>query len=166
LASWILNWRGTVKRRTDATLAVDVKQLVEATFSQPQKCYGHCEQPATLRFLDSGESAVACYACPAGYISKVMVYGKKDAREKLTSFVTKAIGNLPLKGEDIRTATRHSWDLDVTGFEMKVAYWTQNYRGSKSENPNRPALFICSNCGSLYVKPITATGTLCANCRA
>jgi hypothetical protein len=137
---------------------------VETSFSQPQKCYGHCEQQATLKFLESGEPTVACYTCPAGYVSKVMVYGKNEARGGLAAFVAKARGK-PVKEEDIRTATRHSWDLGVPGFEMKVAYWTQNYRGSKSEDPNREALFLCSECGSTYVKPLSAPGTKCSDCR-
>jgi hypothetical protein len=118
-----------------------------------------------LSFLGSGEPTVACYACPAGYVSKVMVYGKNDAREGLTAFVTKARGK-PVNEEEVRTASRHPWDLGVPGFEMRVAYWTQNYRGSKSEDPNREALFLCSECGSTYVKPVSAPGTKCADCRA
>jgi len=144
---------------------VDTRSVVEASFSQPQKCYGHCDQTATMRFLVSGEPAVACYSCPAGYVSKVMVYGKRDAREALRSFVAGALGDQPVREEDIRTATRHPWDLNVSGLEMKVAYWTQNYRGSKVEDPNRRALFLCSECGSAYVKPVTAPGTKCAKCQ-
>jgi hypothetical protein len=144
---------------------VDPRGVVETSFSQPQRCYGHCDQPATLRFLNSGEPAVACYTCPAGYVSKVMVYGRRDARETLREFVTMALGGQPIKEEDIRTATRHPWDLDIAGFEMKVAYWTQNYRGSKSTDPNRQTLFVCYECGSTFVKPLTAADTRCANCR-
>jgi len=161
----IFNWRTIVKRLASASLAVETKSVVEASFSQPQKCYGHCDQTATMRFLGSGEPTVACYACPAGYVSKVMAYGARDSRKPLQVFVTKALGGRSIKEEEIRTATRHPWDLGVSGFEMKVAYWTQNYRGSKSDDPNRQAMFICSECGSTYVKPLTAPGTKCANCR-
>lgn len=145
---------------------MDTRHVVEASFSQPQRCYGHCEQQATLRLLGSGEPAIACYACPAGYVSKLMAYGGKDAGGALRTFMTKALGGLPAREETIRTATRHPWDLDVAGFEMKAAYWTQNYRGSKSEDPNRPALFICSECGSTYVKPLASPVTRCASCKA
>ena len=144
---------------------MEARRVVESSFSQPQKCYGHCDQQATLRFLDSGEPLVACYACPAGYVSKVMVYGEGDARRRLREFVTAALGR-PLGDEEIRTATRHPWDLGVPGFEMKAAYWTQNYRGSKSSDPERQALFTCSGCGSAYVKPVTRPGSLCHNCSA
>ena len=109
---------------------------------------------------------MACYICPAGYVSKVMAYGRRETRAPLRAFVSKALGGQSVKDEDIRTATRHPWDLDVAGFEMKVAYWTQNYRGSKSVDPNRLALFICSECGSTYTKPVTAPGTMCADCLA
>ena len=109
---------------------------------------------------------MACYTCPAGYVSKVMVYGKGDARTALRTFVTKALGGQTPKDEEIRTATRHPWDLDLPGHEMKVAYWTQNYRGSKSTDPNRRALFVCSECGSTYVKPLMEPGTKCPNCTA
>jgi len=145
---------------------MDVKQAVESSFSLPQKCYGHCDQLATLRFLDSGEPAVACYVCPAGYVSKVMAYGRKDVGAALRTYVTKALGGQPLKEEDTRTATRHPWDLGIAGFEMRVAYWTQNYRTSKNEDPNRQALFVCSKCGSTYVKPLATQGTTCLNCRS
>lgn len=145
---------------------MEPRQLVESLFSQPQRCYGHCDQQATLRFLESGEPTVACYVCPGGYVSKVMVYGRIDATKKLGAFVATAMGGQPLKEEDIRRATRHSWDLAVPGFEMKVAYWTQNYRGSKSADPDRPGLFVCSRCGSAFVKPLTAQGMICSDCES
>jgi hypothetical protein len=144
---------------------VDVREVVEASFAQPQKCYGHCEQPAIMRFLNAGEPAVACYTCPAGYVSRVIAYGKADTRDALRAFMTKALGGQHIKDEDIRTASRYPWDLGLPGFEMKAAYWTQNYRASKSDDPDRQALFVCSECGSPYVKPVAAPGTKCANCR-
>lgn len=144
---------------------VDARRLVKSSFSQPQRCYGHCDKQANLRFLDTGEPALACYVCPAGYVSKVMAYGKSDARGALSAFLTKALGQHVGEGA-IRSATRHPWELGVRGFEMKVAYWTQNYRGSKSDDPNRRALFVCSECGSAYVKPLTGPGTKCEGCRA
>ncbi len=144
---------------------MDTKRVVEAAFSEPQKCYGHCDQSATLRFLNSGEPLVACYACPSGYVSRVMAYGHKDTSERLREFLSGALGgSLSPKDSDLRNATRHPWDLGLADAEMKVAYWTQNYRASKSNDPDRPALFVCSNCGSTYVKPVSKGGTKCPAC--
>jgi hypothetical protein len=145
---------------------MDARHVVEKAFSQSQKCYHHCDQPATLRFLNSGEPLVACYACPTGYVSKVMVYGHRDVDKTMREFLANALGGRPLREDEVRTATRHPWDLAIRDFEMSVAYWTQNYRGSKSEDPHRPALFICSNCNSTYVKPLSMPGTMCPNCRS
>lgn len=141
-----------------------MKQLVERTFSQPQKCSGHCGQEATLRFLGSDEPLMACYACPTGYVSKAMAYGLRDPREVLREFLAKAMGGRSPRDDEIRTATRHPWDFGVADLELKGAYWTQNYRSSKSDDPDRQALFVCSNCGSAYAKQLSAPGTTCGNC--
>jgi len=143
---------------------VDPKSVLEAAFSQPQKCAGHCDQQATLRFLRSDEPLIACYSCPAGYVSKVMAYGPEASEEVLRRFLTEAMGSRLLREDEIRTATRHPWDSGVAGFEIKAAYWNQNYRSSKSSDPDRQALFVCANCGSTYVKPLSEPGTTCANC--
>jgi hypothetical protein len=144
---------------------MDTRRLVEAVSSQPQKCSGHCDQQANLRFLTSVEPLVTCYCCPGGYVSKLMVYGPDAPGATLRDFLTKATGGRPPKEEEIRVATRHSWDSGLAGQDVKAAYWSQNYRGSKSGDPAREALFLCTNCGSAYVKPLSAPGTTCPNCR-
>lgn len=106
---------------------------------------------------------VACFSCPGGYVSKIMVYEPKMPGDVLREFLRKAMGKSP-SGDEIRTATRYPWDSGVADFEMKAAYWTQNYRSSKSSDPDRRALFVCSNCGSTYLKPMSAPGTTCSNC--
>lgn len=143
---------------------MDPRHLVEMAFSQPQKCAGHCNQQASLKFIGTGEPTLACYACPTGYVSKVMVYSPLAPDGILRKFLAEAMDGRVPKEDEIRTATRHSWDLGTDGVEMKVAYWTQNYRSSKSDSADRPALFLCSNCGSPYVKPLSATRTTCGNC--
>ncbi|MDV3292994.1 MAG: hypothetical protein LYZ70_01845 [Nitrososphaerales archaeon] len=144
---------------------MDIKQVVSAAFSQPQRCYGHCDQNATFRFLTDGEPLLACYACPRGYVSKVMAYGGQNTAEGLRNFLGTAFeGRTPIREDDLRVAKRHPWDLGIAGAELNVTYWTQNYRSSKSNDPDRPALFLCSKCGSAYVKPISGSGTLCPSC--
>ena len=52
-----------------------------------------------------------------------------------------------MREEDVRIASRYPWDLGITTGDgaksMMVAYWTQNYRRTKSEDADRDALFLC-----------------------
>jgi hypothetical protein len=144
---------------------MDLAKVVAASFSEPQKCYGHCEAMANLKYLRSGDVLIACYVCPAGYVSRVMAYGSSSTLEQLRAFLTEALGDeVRLGDEDLRVATRHIWDLRTSGGDVSASYWTQNYRKAKSDDPNRKALFSCSRCGALYLRPISASGTLCPRC--
>jgi hypothetical protein len=144
---------------------MDVAKVVAVAFGDPQKCYGHCEAKATLRFLRSGGAVIACFACPSGYVSKVMAYGTSPTRDNLKALLTEALKDGPmLADQDLRVATRHAWDLGLTDSDISASYWTQNYRRGKSDDPNRKALFACGRCGALYLQPVTATNTLCQRC--
>ncbi len=48
---------------------------------------------------------------------------------------------------------------------LREAYWTQSYRRTKNDDPDRPALFFCSNRDSFFVQPLTSKETLCPSCR-
>ena len=143
---------------------MDIRELVEASFSAPQKCRGHCDQQATMRFLAGKEPLMVAFACPEGYVSKLMAYGPAPTGNALLTLLQGAGGGLPLKEGDIRTATRHSWDLGLGGAEFRSAYWTQNYRASESKDAGRPSLFLCTNCGAAYVKQLNAPGKTCGSC--
>lgn len=143
---------------------MDVGRVIAAAFGEPQKCYGHCGDLAALRYLKSGDPLVACYACPAGYVSKVMAYGTSPTRERLRTFLTEALGDaIELRDEDLRVATRHLWDFRVSESDISATYWTQNYR-RKSDDPNRIALFTCRRCGSLHLHPVSESRPLCPRC--
>jgi hypothetical protein len=144
---------------------MDVAKVVAVTFSEPQKCYGHCQEQSSLRFLRSEAVVIACYACPSGYVSKVMAYGTDPTLETLKAFLTEALGTgATLTDEDLRVATRHVWDLRTTNSDISASYWTQNYRRGKSDDPTRKALFTCSKCGSLYLQPVSESKRLCPRC--
>lgn len=144
---------------------MDVARVAAVEFGEPQKCYGHCEEKATFRILKSGEAVIACYACPSSYVSKVMAYGPSSTRETLRLFLSEALeGGPSLKEGDIRTATRHVWDLRTVNSDISAAYWTQNYRGSKSDDPSWKALFTCARCGTLFLQPLAVKNTLCGRC--
>ena len=160
----IFNSRRIVKQPTGSDWDVDTSRLVEAALSGTQKCRGHCDQQASLRFLSKGETLVAASACPAGYVSRLMAYGPSSAGDTLRELLKETLGGLPVKEGDIRVATRHAWDLGIAGAELRAAYWTQNYRASEIKEADRPALFLCSSCGSAYVKQLSASGSRCPSC--
>src|SRR2546425_680537 len=126
---------------------MDLKASLEQKFAEPVTCYGHCNQPSGFRIV-SDQPLIACHHCMAGYASRIMTYGREEVDVPgFRAFIANAIGSLgTVQDEDIRIATRHGWDSpDLVG-EVRVAYWTQNYRRTKVDDPNRAALFLCGNC--------------------
>src|SRR5438445_6306455 len=145
---------------------MDLKILLEQNLGEPTTCYGHCNQPSSFEVL-SDQPLMACHHCMAGYVSRIMVYGATIDLPRFKSFIANAIGDTgTIHEEDVRVATRHRWDFPALTEEVKVAYWTQNYRRSKNDDPNRSALFLCGKCGSLFLQPLSGKSVLCANCRA
>jgi len=144
---------------------------ISALFGEPQKCYGHCDQPASIRFLKEEDGMViAAMVCHAGYVSRVMAYGRELDLGLLKSFISQSWGGGKTLGdEDLRVATRFAWDLGMEGrgedVVVRVGYWTQNYRGSKSDDPNRLGLFSCANCSCLFPQPVNSKAVLCTACR-
>lgn len=98
-----------------------------------------------------------------------MAYGNDVYPNTLKQLVAGALGDSGnVHDEDIRVAIRHDWDFgtELSGGLIKAAYWTQNYRRSKTDDPNRAALFLCSKCRSLFLQSLTSHWTLCGKCRA
>ncbi len=122
-----------------------------------------------MKFLSSDKDLIVCSACPGGYISRIVAYGEEVNLRTFKEYLSRLLsGSLSLEDEDIRVATRHTWDLGVKSSNDRVfraAYWTQNYRRTKSDNPDRISLFLCSNCNTPFLQPFTSTTTLCQNCR-
>lgn len=79
-----------------------------------------------------------------------------------------AAGLGKVEDSDIRTARRYAWDLGLErerdDLVLREAYWTQNYRRTKTDDPDRPALFLCSNGDSFFVQPLTSNRKHCQNC--
>lgn len=122
-----------------------------------------------MRFLSSDKDLLVCFACPSGYISRIITYGEDIKLQTFKQFVSQLMSSAQkVEDEDIRVATRYAWDLGVQSDNeriMRVAYWTQNYRRTKSDNPDRIALFLCSNCNSPFLQPLRSKTALCEKCR-
>ena len=144
-----------------------IKELVLAYLGGPFKCYGHCQEPAQLLFVREGDRPVAAQVCPGGYVSRLILYADSSDPVGLKEYVTGiAHGAFQVSERDIRSATRYGWDLGVGGNERVLgeAYWVQNYGRSKSSDPERRALFVCSSCGAPFIQAFSCATSLCADC--
>ena len=150
---------------------MDLRSTIAEEYGELEKCYGHCEQPATLKFLNSGDDPVVTgYSCHGAYLSRVIIYAGTLRLEESVDTIARLVGKeSEVKEEDVRIASRYPWDVDITsanpGKLMMMAYWTQNYRRTKSEDPNRNAVFLCASCKSIFSQPISDRQVLCSSCR-
>jgi hypothetical protein len=128
----------------------------------------HCNGIADLEYIGDGLTGV--HVCPDRYVTRIIAYGRQPNPEGFQKFVQDSVQSSgEVKGADIRIARRYAWDLgldkETNDLILTEAYWTQSYRRTKDESPNREALFLCSNRDSFFVQPLTSTETLCAGCR-
>ena len=151
---------------------MEIRSLVAEKYSQLEKCYGHCDEPATVRFLnDEVSQVITGYSCYGAYLSRVIVYANSlDLRQSVDT-ISQTLGlKSDVKEEDVRIASRYPWDMDLTTDDtdrvMMMAYWTQNYRRTKNEDPNRKAIFLCANCNSVYSQKVSDRQVFCDSCRA
>lgn len=137
-------------------------EIVTSYLKSDGRCYGHCDSRTELKIVEKGDRVISCMTCPGGYVSRIVMYGRDIDAAAFKQYLTEKAGKLGgISDEDIRLATRHPWDLGMEGSEdvvIREAYWTQNYRRTKSEDPARNALFLCGECGDLYVSPLSAGG--------
>ncbi len=127
----------------------------------------HCGGAAALE--DVGED-LAAHVCPGGYVTRIIRYGRQLDQEEFAKSIQELVREMgTVEGGDVRIASRYAWDLGLTsesnGFVLKEAYWTQSYRRTKNDSPDRPALFLCSNRDSFFVQPLSGTERLCPKCR-
>jgi hypothetical protein len=146
---------------------MDLEKLVKERLNCHAKCTGHCQEPSTLKFLLHKGMMIGCYTCSSGYVSFIVQYGKELDLHAFKTFLSLLQGDVV--DEDIRIATRYSWDLgikcDHEGTVVKEAYWRQSYRRTKSDDSHRVALFLCTKCCSLYHQRISDKNTFCPKCR-
>lgn len=148
---------------------MNLAELVRDHFSLQTNCYRHCDEPTTLRIIAEGEATIGCYTCPSGYVSRVVLYAKRAEPKLLMKFLKNSAGEMDIAEADMRIASRHPWDLGIDVRDETVfqeVYWTQNYRRTESNQPQRKALFVCANCNSLYLKPLNSEKNLCDKCSA
>jgi hypothetical protein len=137
-----------------------LEEIIDARLRTEGKCYGHCKSGTEMTLLKDGKNTFSFMSCPEGYVSRIVMYGRELDVPAFRHFLKSTAGVGEVSDADIRIATRHPWDLGIEdgGKEtvlLKEAYWTQNYRRTKSDDPSREALFLCRECSGLYVAPLS-----------
>src|SRR5437899_10386212 len=93
------------------------RRIVEAKLNAVPMCRGHCNERASLSLSEVGGELIGTYACPSGYVSRLMNYGEVDVSwfRDFVSLLLRGVG--VVKEVDIRVATRYTGDVTnmVTG---------------------------------------------------
>jgi len=146
--------------------SMDLDTLIKGKLNGHSTCSGHCQERAELKLLHQEGMTIGCYRCPSGYVSCLIQYERELDLQAFKTFLSAIQGNITF--EDIRIATRYSWDLAITdqpdGAIVKEAYWRQSYRRTKSEDQHRISLFTCTKCDSFYRQRISEKNTRCPQC--
>ncbi len=108
--------------------------------------------------------------CPDRYVSRIVAYGSQVDSDHFGGILRGlAAGMEGVETSDIRVASRYSWDLGLNrendDLIVRLAYWTQSYRRTKNDSPDRVALFLCSNKDSFFMQPMNSRNRFCPNCR-
>ncbi len=127
----------------------------------------HCGGVASLE--EVGED-LAAHVCPGRYVTRIIRYGEKLDQEEFRQFVEEQAKEMgAVERGDVRIASRYAWDLGLDSrsndFVMKEVYWTQSYRRTKDDSPDRLALFLCSNKDSFFVRQLNGSEERCQSCR-
>jgi hypothetical protein len=135
------------------------------------KCNRHCQNAVKFVALKADQPGiVGGYVCPGNYVSRVVYFSPDPDREWFEKFLKDQVGER-VRSRDIRTATRHGWELGgkaeeeikkIPNEKITQVYWT-SYPASDEEKTS--GAFRCENCGRLFVKNFADENRLCADCR-
>ncbi len=144
------------------------------------ECRRHCDRPADYRVLSATpDEVVGGYICPDGFVSRVVYFSLKPNLDWFYTFLSDQLGKELVENRDLRTATRHGWELDenaaaelacLTSQEVpliKEVYWVYH---PKDDVEKTRGVFICSDpsqergCGRLFLQEITSENRLCPRC--
>lgn len=146
----------------------EIPGLAQNLLNVAAKCHGHCKETANFEFI--GDGTVSCYVCSGRYVSRIITYGEEFDLKRFREYLRSAAPNMgEVEDGDIRVASRYAWDLgldrETDDLVLREAYWSQNYRRTKNDDPERPALFFCSNRDLFFVQPLNSKERLCQSCR-
>jgi len=156
-------------------------RLVERYLVFDVRCRGHCDAPASFRFLSTEEGVVGAYCCPDGFVSRVIYFSIEPDLDWFYALLSRQLGSGMVQRRDLRVATRHGWELGedaVDEFEglaregkrpvVKEVYWI---RYPRTDVERSGGVFLCSDpesdrgCGRLFVQEVASKAKICPQCR-
>jgi hypothetical protein len=134
------------------------------------KCYRHCQEPAKFESLKIDRPGiVGGYFCPGNYSSRIVYFSLEPDSEWFENFLKERADEL-VRSRDIRSATRHGWELGgnaeneikkISNKGLRQYYWT--FYPASDEEKTKGA-FRCENCGGVFVKGFSDGTKLCTRC--
>jgi hypothetical protein len=158
---------------------MSLMEFVEKYLTFQGQCYRHCDNPSSLVHLRSdSKNVIGAYACPSGYVSRVVYFSVHPDIKLLKAFLHSQVGEEIVTDRDIRPATRHGWELgsdaqaeigkvSPTGV-IKEVYWTVY---PKTEDEGKRGIFLCSyskqgkRCNRLFVQEKKSRNRQCPKCK-
>jgi hypothetical protein len=146
----------------------DARSAIQELFALTPRCYGHCNETSRFEFVSNGWMIVQ--VCPDRYVSRIVGFGNEVNPEEFKKTLRAvAPGMEGVELADIRIASRYAWDLGLDrpndDLIVRLAYWTQSYRRTKNDSPDREALFLCQNKDAFFTQPVSSKEKFCENCR-
>jgi hypothetical protein len=143
------------------------RSAVNGLFAVTPTCYGHCKEPSAFEFKDD---STIVQVCPGRYVSRIIAYGMQTNADQFERILRGLVqGMEDVESTDIRVASRYAWDLGLDrendDLIVRLAYWTQSYRRTRNDSPDRAALFLCSNKDSFFTQPVNSKNRFCQSCK-
>ena len=126
------------------------------------------------------DRVVGGYICPGGSVSRVVYFSLEPDLNWFYTFLSGQLGKELVEQRDLRTATRHGWELDEDAAAefacltptlpihlIKEVYWVHH---PKDDVEKTKGVFLCSDqrqgrgCGRLFVQEIASGNKLCSMC--
>jgi hypothetical protein len=155
-------------------------KFVEQYLTFTGKCFRHCNKPTSMKaILRDPIRYLGAYICPDGYVSQVVYFSQKPDLAWFMDTITSQVGTENFRSSDVRTATRHGWELGRDALQtlqtqlgtkpsITEVYWT---RYPKTEAEKKIGISLCtgnidrSGCLRLFPHDVNKAERLCPVCR-
>ena len=134
-------------------------KFVEDHLSFTGKCFRHCDKPTSMKVISQDSTHVlGAYTCPDGFVSQIVYFSQRPDLNWFNSTISNQVGPENFTTNDVRTATRHGWELGGNADESLEAklgpnssltevYWT---RYARTNAQKQIAISLCAGDSSRH----------------